>query len=455
MVYYKKWLKSLNFTLDEKIEFVNNIRQRPAIWDRRKRDSLRDKYEVTKCWEEIMDIFVGKELSHEEREELLKAIQKKWRSMRDNYLKYYKNIKKYGKHSDVKFRRSRFFESDLFTFLDVTFDNHPTETNEEEKEEKKDEKKEEEDRMKGKGEDSKDIVSDLEEVEIGDEVDDDVVTQGYVDDISNKVKETNVEGEGDSNEGDSKEGGAKEGNSNNEVSSVTNDDDDDDDASPGKTYVGPRYLDDIRNKLRNKNVEGKGDAKEGNSNSVLFKYSSAADKKEKEKDYVAGKDNKKLNSVTKACAEDVETRNDRKKLDSVTCKEGTRKRLRENDVQEEERVVEKGNDNNCTTDESASKRMKGNVEKDDSIVNNHDNYSFDIVVVENHHSTENRGVKESPQVPYRNRLLRKTLTKVELDECDVFGKLVAIKLRKMDSSSRTRLQSIIFQTLFNAEQQQR
>ncbi|KAJ8720506.1 hypothetical protein PYW08_005971 [Mythimna loreyi] len=97
--------------------FILEIKERPAIWDSNCAD-YSDRNNKLKCWEEVIDIYAKEDDTEEDKQELGKVLMKKWRNIRDNFVKASKNLKNMksssgGKHkSPYKYYNTLLFLKD-------------------------------------------------------------------------------------------------------------------------------------------------------------------------------------------------------------------------------------------------------------------------------------------------------------------------------------------------------
>ncbi|XP_022184234.2 uncharacterized protein LOC111043559 [Nilaparvata lugens] len=104
------WDEKLFFTKKDKIEFVNNIKDRPGIWDHFNQTGSRQEKSDrrSQLWGEIVEIYGGKDLSPEDREDIDDLLKRRWGYYRDHYIKCYKD-------DTYKYKEDPFYK--VFSFL--------------------------------------------------------------------------------------------------------------------------------------------------------------------------------------------------------------------------------------------------------------------------------------------------------------------------------------------------
>ncbi|RXG51670.1 hypothetical protein Avbf_07392 [Armadillidium vulgare] len=99
-------------------KFIIFVEQNPPIWDRRTKDYT-DRVLRDKCWylvgENMFDGWMV--LTDEAKQEQVKEMKKKWRHIRDSYLKYINQ----GKHGEPASKKKKYVYADALMFLRQTF----------------------------------------------------------------------------------------------------------------------------------------------------------------------------------------------------------------------------------------------------------------------------------------------------------------------------------------------
>ncbi|XP_073964259.1 uncharacterized protein [Choristoneura fumiferana] len=72
--------------------FIDEIEKRPAIWDMTS-SNYSDRNLKRRAWEELVLIFCEGDDSEEKKKLLSSSLQKKWKSLRDNYMREVKKMK--------------------------------------------------------------------------------------------------------------------------------------------------------------------------------------------------------------------------------------------------------------------------------------------------------------------------------------------------------------------------
>lgn len=104
-------------------KFILAVEAHPAIWDSKSSEfsTLSNKYEKVKAWEEVAQIMFHdwSELGGDEKDERGKELQKKWKNIKDNFLKEMKMQKcQQAGEPTKKKRRYVFFDKLLFLVSD-------------------------------------------------------------------------------------------------------------------------------------------------------------------------------------------------------------------------------------------------------------------------------------------------------------------------------------------------
>ncbi|XP_063390990.1 uncharacterized protein LOC134676533 [Cydia fagiglandana] len=107
-------LKAMDFDTEK---FINEIRNRPTIWNSKCPDYV-DRELKLQAWNELVDQYAGDEaLTREERKRVCVHLQKKWRNIRDCFVKTHKARTKPG--SDKKKVTQYAFYDHLMFLADI------------------------------------------------------------------------------------------------------------------------------------------------------------------------------------------------------------------------------------------------------------------------------------------------------------------------------------------------
>ncbi|XP_076047830.1 uncharacterized protein LOC143029186 isoform X2 [Oratosquilla oratoria] len=98
--------------------FIDEVERRPAIWDMTSSD-YKDRGAKKRCWEEIVDLFCSS-AETQERKKTSAVLQKKWKNLRDSYVKELRKFRALPSGSGSKavstyiyFKRLQFLESSV------------------------------------------------------------------------------------------------------------------------------------------------------------------------------------------------------------------------------------------------------------------------------------------------------------------------------------------------------
>ncbi|CAF4930810.1 unnamed protein product [Pieris macdunnoughi] len=108
-------------------KFILEIKDRPAIWDSKCADHP-DRNKRLKCWEEMINIYAKEDDTPEEKKELGKVLMKKWRNIKDNFVKASKNLKNMKSGSGAKQKSPYTYYNILLFLKDSTMVKYETES---------------------------------------------------------------------------------------------------------------------------------------------------------------------------------------------------------------------------------------------------------------------------------------------------------------------------------------
>ncbi|GBP31456.1 hypothetical protein EVAR_17946_1 [Eumeta japonica] len=105
---------------------IDEIEKRPAIWDMTSSD-YSDKNLRRRAWEELVLIFCEEHANEEKKKLLSSSLQKKWKSLRDNYMREVKKIKTVKSVSGAS-KTSTYFHYNRLRFLQASTANKDTDS---------------------------------------------------------------------------------------------------------------------------------------------------------------------------------------------------------------------------------------------------------------------------------------------------------------------------------------
>ncbi|XP_075983668.1 uncharacterized protein LOC142981554 [Anticarsia gemmatalis] len=105
---------------------IDEIEKRPAIWDMTSSD-YSDKNLRRRAWEELVLIFCEGYDNEEKKKILSSSLQKKWKSLRDNYMREVKKIKTVKSGSGAS-KTSTYIHYNRLRFLQASIANKDTES---------------------------------------------------------------------------------------------------------------------------------------------------------------------------------------------------------------------------------------------------------------------------------------------------------------------------------------
>ncbi|CAG4953390.1 unnamed protein product [Colias eurytheme] len=106
--------------------FISEIQSRYVIWDQKRRE-FSDRILKKKAWEEVCNIFIPKfaEKTVREKNEAVAKLQKRWKGIRDAYVKDKNKKTKSGSGSSTS---KEYLYSPLLSFLNTTTQTRPSKT---------------------------------------------------------------------------------------------------------------------------------------------------------------------------------------------------------------------------------------------------------------------------------------------------------------------------------------